>query len=311
MAMHRIIIDTDPGIDDAAAILLAMISPEIEILGMTTVAGNVPLALTTTNALKLCELGGRTDIKVYAGADRPLVRDAATAEHVHGTTGMDGAILPVPTKRAETQHGIDWLVETLLAAEPESITLIVLGPQTNIALALRRAPQIREALREVVIMGGASEQEGGNITPFAEFNIYVDPEAAAEVFDAKLPVTLVSLDVARKVVGTVERLDRLRHNGNAASVALADMLGFYTGRGNGNEPMYDPLTIAWLLQPDFFTSRMAHIAVDTGNIETAGQTRMTFDAAGSTNRVLLDCDAAGFFELLTTRVARIRGKRDV
>ena len=311
MATHRVIIDTDPGIDDAAAILLAMISPEIEILGMTTVAGNVPLALTTINALKLCELGGRTDIKVYAGADRPLVRDAATAEHVHGTTGMDGAILPAPTKRAETQHGIDWLVETLLAAGPKSITLIVLGPQTNIALALRRAPQIREALREVVIMGGASEQEGGNITPFAEFNIYVDPEAAAEVFEAKLPVTLVSLDVARKVVGTVERLDRLRHNGNEASIALADMLGFYTGRGKGNEPMYDPLTIGWLLQPDLFASRMAHIAVDTGKVETAGQTRMTFDTAGSTNRVLLDCDSAGFFELLTTRVARIKGKRDV
>ncbi|MFC5415063.1 nucleoside hydrolase [Dongia soli] len=305
MATHRIIFDTDPGIDDAAAILLAMSSPEIEILGMSTVAGNVPLALTTTNALKLCELGNRTDIKVYPGADRPLKREAATAEHVHGMTGMDGAVLPEPKKRAETQHGIDWLVATLLAAEPKSITLIVLGPQTNIALALRRAPRIREALREVVIMGGASEQEGGNITPYAEFNIYVDPEAAAEVFDAKLPVTLVSLDVARKVVGTVERLDRLRHNGNAASVALADMLGFYTGRGKGNEPMYDPLTIAWLLQPDLFTSRMAQIEVDIGDKETAGQTRMTFDVPGATNRVLVDCKASGFFDLLTTRVARI------
>jgi purine nucleosidase len=302
---HRVIIDTDPGIDDAAAILLAMASPEIEILGMTTVAGNVPLALTTTNALKLCELGGRTDIKVYAGADRPLRRESATAEHVHGTTGMDGAILPEPRKRAETKNGIDWLVETLLAAEPKSITLVVLGPQTNVALALRRAPQIRKALREVVIMGGASEREGGNVTPYAEFNIYVDPEAAAEVFEAKLPITLVTLDVARKVIGRVERLDRLRHNGNAASVALADMLGFYTGRGKGNEPMYDPLTIAWLLQPDLFTSRMAQISVDTGNVETAGQTRMTFDIAGSTNRVLLDCDAGAFFDLLTARVARI------
>ncbi len=306
MVSHRIIIDTDPGIDDAAAILLAMASPEIEILGLTTVAGNVPLAMTTKNALKLCELGGRPDIPVFPGADRPLRRQPETAEHIHGTTGMDGATLPEPGKRPEAKNGVDWLVEALGAAAPNSITLVALAPQTNIALALRRAPEIRRSLREVVIMGGATEAEGGNITPHAEFNIHVDPEAAAEVFAAGLPVTLVSLDVARKVIGTQERLKHLRANGNAPSVALADMLGFYTANGGEtDEPMYDPLTIAWLLQPDLFQGRMAAISVDTTDGERAGQTVIRFDAPGATNRVLMDCDAAGFFDLLTRRVGTL------
>lgn len=304
MTSHRIIIDTDPGIDDAAAILLAMASPEIEILGLVTVAGNVSLATTTKNALKLCELGGRKDIPVYPGSDRPLVRQLETAEHIHGTTGMDGAELPEPQKRAEKISGVDWLINTLLQAEPRSITLVVLGPQTNIALALRHAPDIRRAIRDVIIMGGATQMAGGNVTPHAEFNIFVDPDAAAEVF-AAVPVTLVSLDVARKVIGSEERLTRLRANGNAPSVALADMLGYYTGRGKGNEPMYDPLTIAWLLKPALFGERLASIDVDTGTGDYVGQTRIDFDHPAARHRVLLDCDADGFFNLLTERLLRL------
>jgi purine nucleosidase len=304
MTPHRVIIDTDPGIDDAVAILLAMASPEIEILGLVTVAGNVSLATTTKNALKLCELGGRTDIPVFAGADRPLIRRLETAEHIHGTTGMDGADLPEPKKRAETYSGIDWLINTLLHAEPKSITLVVLGPQTNIALALRHAPEIRAAIREVVVMGGATQAAGGNVTPYAEFNIFVDPDAAAEVFGA-VPVTLVSLDVARKVIGSEKRLARLRANGNAPSVALADMLGFYTGRGKGNEPMYDPLTIAWLLNPALFGERLASIDVDIDSNDRLGQTRIDFDHPAASHRVLLDCDADGFFDLLTERLVKL------
>lgn len=304
MASHRVIIDTDPGIDDAVAILLAMASPEIEILGLVTVAGNVSLATTTKNALKLCELGGRTDIPVFAGADRPLIRHLETAEHIHGTTGMDGADLPEPQKRAETHSGIDWLINILLHAEPKSITLVVLGPQTNIALALRHAPGIRHAIREVVVMGGATQAAGGNVTPYAEFNIFVDPDAAAEVFGA-VPVTLVSLDVARKVIGSEKRLARLRANGNAPSVALADMLGFYTGRGKGNEPMYDPLTIAWLLKPALFGERLASIDVDIDSSDRLGQTRIDFDHPAASHRVLLDCDADGFFDLLTERLVKL------
>jgi purine nucleosidase len=304
MTAHRIIIDTDPGIDDAAAILLAMASPEIEILGLVTVAGNVSLPTVTKNALKLCELGGQLEIPVYAGADRPLSRHLETAEHIHGTTGLDGADLPDPAKTAEPSHGIDWLISTLRAAAARSITLVVLGPQTNIALALRRAPDIRAAIRDVVVMGGATVEAGGNVTPHAEFNIYVDPEAAAEVF-AALPVTLVTLDVARKVIGTEARLERLRANGNAPSTALADMLGFYSGRGKGNEPMYDPLTIAWLLQPDLFRERMAAIRVDTSDGDRAGQTHIDFDHPTAPHRVLLDCNADGFFSLLTERLSKL------
>ena len=304
MASHRVIIDTDPGIDDAVAILLAMASPEIEILGLVTVAGNVSLATTTKNALKLCELGGRPDIPVFAGADRPLIRRLETAEHIHGTTGMDGADLPEPQKRAETHSGIDWLINTLLHAAPKSITLVVLGPQTNIALALRHAPDIRHAIREVVVMGGATQAAGGNVTPYAEFNIFVDPDAASEVFGA-VPVTLVSLDVARKVIGSEKRLARLRANGNAPSVALADMLGFYTGRGKGNEPMYDPLTIAWLLKPALFGERLASIDVDIDSNDRLGQTRIDFDHPAASHRVLLDCDADGFFDLLTERLVKL------
>lgn len=304
MVSHRIIIDTDPGIDDAAAILLAMASPELEILGLVTVAGNVPLSMTTKNALKLCELGGQPKIHVFAGADRPISRQLETAEHIHGTTGMDGVDLPEPSKQAERMNGIDWLVDTLRQAARESVTLVVLGPQTNIALALRRAPEIRAAIREVVVMGGATAISGGNVTPHAEFNIYVDPEAAHEVFTS-LPVTLVTLDVARKVTGTEERLARLRANGNRSSVSLADMLGCYTDRGKGNEPMYDPLTIAWLLKPQLFKERMAAIDVDTGMDDRAGQTHIDFDHAMPRHRILLDCNADGFFDLLIERMAKL------
>ena len=304
MTSHRIIIDTDPGIDDAVAILLAMASPEIEILGLVTVAGNVPLSMTTKNALKLCELGGHPEVPVYAGADRPLLRALETAEHIHGSTGMDGAVLPEPRKQAEATNGIDWLIATLRAAAPRSVTLVVLGPQTNIALALRQAPEIRAAIREVVVMGGATPVAGGNVTPHAEFNIYVDPEAASEVF-AALPSTLVTLDVAHTVTGTAERLGRLRAVGNAPAIALADMLGFYAARGKGNEPMYDPLTIAWLLKPGLFGERLATVTVDTGTGERMGETRIDFAHPTAQHRVLLDCDADGFFDLLTDRLRRL------
>jgi len=304
MTSHRIIIDTDPGIDDAAAILLAMASPEIELLGLVTVAGNVPLSMTTNNALKLCELGGRPYIGVYPGCDHPLTRHLETAEHIHGSTGMDGAVLPEPNKRAEEVNGVDWLVDTLRRSAPDSVTLVVLGPQTNIARALSRAPEIRAAIRDVIVMGGASQNEGGNVTSYAEFNIYVDPEAAAIVF-GEVPVTLVTLDVARRVIGTEARLERLRANGNAPSVALADMLGFYSGRGKGNEPMYDPLTIAWLLQPQLFQYRMAAITVDISTEERAGETVIDFDAEKAPHRVLMDCDADGFFALLTERLSKL------
>ncbi len=180
---HPIIIDTDPGQDDAVAILLALASPELDILGITAVAGNVPLALTEVNARKICELAGRDDVKVYSGAIRPMLRPLVTAEHVHGRTGLDGPVLPEPKMKLEKQHAVDFIVETLMERPAGTVTLCVLGPMTNIGLALVREPRIASRIKRIVAMGGGFF-EGGNVTPTAEFNIYVDPQAARLVFDA-------------------------------------------------------------------------------------------------------------------------------
>ena len=178
---RKIIIDTDPGQDDAVALLVALASPELDIAGITAVAGNVPLELTSKNARIICELAGRTDVPVFAGCSRPLERKLVTAEHVHGKTGLDGPDLPDPKMSLQEQHAVDFIVETL-SKEPEStVTLCVLGPLTNVATALRREPGIADRIQEIVLMGGAYF-EVGNITPTAEFNIYVDPEAAAASF---------------------------------------------------------------------------------------------------------------------------------
>ena len=201
---HRIIIDTDPGQDDAVAILLALASPEIEVLGIVAVAGNVPLPLTADNARKVCELAGRSDIPVFAGCDRPLERRLVTAEHVHGKTGLDGAPLPTPRMPLQDRHGVDFLIEALRAEAPGSVTLVALGPLTNVATALRRAPEIAHRVAGIVVMGGAYF-EVGNITPAAEFNIYVDPEAAAEVFACGAPITVLPLDATHKALVTRER----------------------------------------------------------------------------------------------------------
>jgi purine nucleosidase len=171
---QSIIIDTDPGQDDAVAILLALASPELEILGITVVAGNVPLALTEVNARKICELAGRPEMKVYSGAMRPILRKLVTAEHVHGRTGLDGPVLPEPKMKLEKQHAVDFIVATLMERPAGTVTLCVLGPMTNIGLALAREPRIASRIKRIVAMGGGFF-EGGNVTPTAEFNIYVDP----------------------------------------------------------------------------------------------------------------------------------------
>ncbi len=191
---RRIIIDTDPGIDDAVAILLALASPEIEVLGLVAVAGNLPLAVTERNTRAIVELAGRPEIPVYAGCPRPMGRPLLTAERVHGDTGLGGLALPPPAIAARPEHGVDFLIETLRQAAPGSITLCALGPLTNIAVALVMAPEIAAGIAELVLMGGAARVPG-NVTPAAEFNIHVDPYAAALVFDSGLPITMVPLDV--------------------------------------------------------------------------------------------------------------------
>ncbi len=298
-ARRPIIIDTDPGIDDALAILLAAASPELEIRALTTVAGNVGLPLTTANALKLAELAGRPDLPVHAGAEAPLARPLVTGQ-VHGTTGMDGADLPAPRGKPRPGHAVDVLIDALSRAAPRSMTLAALGPLTNVASALKRAPGIRTALAEIVIMGGATPRIGGNMTPHAEFNIFVDPEAAQIVFAAGLPITLVPLDLSHKVNATPARIERLASIGGKVGRAVAGMLRHYC---QSECHMHDPLTIAWLLRPELFSGRRAAVRVETGGPRD-GQTVFDWREDGDC-LVLLDGKDEELFDLLVERLARL------
>ncbi len=293
-----IIIDTDPGIDDALAILLALASPELDLRALVSVAGNVALELTTRNALKLRELGRRPGLPVYAGCERPIARDLRTGS-VHGTTGMDGADLPAPRGRAESLNGVDWLIETLSSAAPRSQTLLPIGPLTNIATAFQRAPGIAHSLREVVIMGGATPAIGGNVSPHAEFNIHVDPEAADFVFGLGLPVTLVPLDLSYQMLVTMERIARFEAIPGPVGKAVGGMLRFYH---DGDDHLHDPLTVAWLLRPELFSGRRAAIRVETKGARS-GETVFDWREDGGC-RVLLEGDHAGFFDLLIERLGK-------
>jgi purine nucleosidase len=309
---RRIIIDTDPGQDDAVAILLALGSPELEIVGIAAVAGNVPLKLTEKNARKVCELAGRPDIKVFSGAIRPLVRPLVTAEEVHGKTGLNGPDLPAPTMKLQDRYAVDFIVETLMKEESGTITLCALGPLTNIALALIREPRIAPRIKEIVLMGGGFF-EGGNVTPTAEFNIYVDPQAADIVFRAGVPIVMMPLDVTHKALTRADRIQAIRALGNKVGVATAEMLEFFERYdeekyGSDGGPLHDPCVIAYLLKPDLFKGRRCNVTVEIASELTMGMT--VIDWWGVTRReknalVMRDIDADGFFALLTERLGRL------
>ncbi len=274
--MRKIIIDTDPGQDDAVAILLALASPELHLLGITCVAGNVPLALTAKNARKVCELAGRPDIPVYAGCVKPLSEQLVTAEHVHGKTGLDGPPLPEPVMPVQDPHAVDFLVETLRAEEPGSVTLCPIGPLTNIAMALQSAPDIADRVARIVLMGGAYF-EVGNITPAAEFNIYVDPQAADIVFKSGIPITVLPLDVTHKALVTRARNDAFRAIGPRIGAQLAGWTEFFERfdkekYGSEGAPLHDPCVIAWLLWPDLFSGREINVEIETESPLTRGMT---------------------------------------
>ena len=310
-AQQKIIIDTDPGQDDAVAILLALASPELDILGITAVAGNVPLKLTEKNARKICELAGKRETRVFAGASRPLMRQLVTAEEVHGKTGLDGPDLPEPTMPLESQHAVDFIVETLMREEPGSVTLCPLGPLTNIALALIREPRIASRIGRIVLMGGGFF-EGGNVTPAAEFNIYVDPHAADVVFRSGAPIVMMPLDVTHKVLTRAGRVAAIRALGSKVGVATAQMLEFFERfdeekYGSDGGPLHDPCVIAWLLKPELFRGRECNVVVETGSELTMGMT--VIDWWGVTKRqknatVMRDVDDEGFFALLVDRLGR-------
>lgn len=305
---RKIIIDTDPGQDDAVGILLALASPEVEVLALTTVAGNVPLDLTSRNARIVCEIAGRPDIPVHAGCDAPLSRPLVTAEHVHGKSGLDGIALFQPASALAPGHAVDAIID-ILRREPEgSVTLIAMGPLTNLATAFRRAPDIVPRLREIVLMGGAYF-EVGNITPAAEFNIYVDPEAAQIVFAAGAPLTVLPLDVTHKALTSRDWIEQMRASGpvGRAVAGWTDFFERYDREKYGAEgaPLHDPCTIAWLIQPDLFAGRHVNVEIETQGTFTTGMTvadwwRVTGRPANAL--FLRNVDRDGLFTLLGQRI---------
>jgi len=310
---RRIIIDTDPGIDDAVALLLALAAPEeLDVLGIVTVAGNLPLRLTERNARRICELAGRADMPVYAGCARPILRPLATAERIHGETPRDRLLLPEPTMALRPQHGVDFLIDTLRGEEAGTITLCALGPLTNIAMALVKAPEVTERIGELVVMGGACF-ELGNVTPAAEFNIHVDPHAAAIVLDSGIPITMIPLDVTHQVLTTPKRLIALRALGNRCGSAVAALLAAFERKrranyGSRGRALHDPCVIAYLLRPALYGGREANVAIETQSPLTLGMT--VVDWWGVTGRkpnarVMNTVDANGFYDLFTERLARL------
>ena len=309
---RKIIIDTDPGQDDAVAILLALASPELEVLALVAVAGNVRVTQNAYNALQILEVAGRPDVPVYIGCERPMRHPLVTAEYVHGATGLDGPTLPAQQIAPQRAHGVDYIIEKLLANDSYTVTLCCLGPLTNIGMAMVKEPAIVSRIAEIVLMGGGCF-EGGNVTPAAEFNIYVDPEAADLVFRSGVPITQVPLDVSHSMLTTQPRIDAFRALGNRSGVVTAEMLEFFERfdeqkYGWEGGPLHDPCVIAYLLKPELFHGRHINVAIETQSELTRGMT--VADYWGVTGRVrnvnyLRSGDPDGFYALLTERIARL------
>ncbi len=303
-----LIIDCDPGQDDAIALMLAMASPgELDLLGISAVAGNVPLVLTEANARAIRDVAGRSEVPVYAGCPRPMIKPLETAEYVHGKSGIDGANLPQPSRSAEESHAVDWLIDVLRNAEAP-ITVATLGPLTNIAMAIIMAPEIIDNISELVLMGGALSL--GNITPAAEFNIYSDPHAAHVVFEAGLKLTMIGLDVTHQARATPERLEAIRAIGNPAANSVAGMLDFYGAQyietfGEG-APLHDPCVIAYILQPELFSGQDMRVDIEMDSPLTAGSTVCDLhDRSGrpANAHVVEKIDSVRFFDLVQERLA--------
>lgn len=301
--MKRVIIDTDPGHDDALAILLALSSPELKVEAITTVAGNQTVDKTTANALKILTVAGRADIPVAAGMSRPLIRRLRVATS-HGETGLDGPDLPEPAFEPVAQHAVDLIIETLNKSS-EKITLIPIGPLTNIAMVLIKEPAIKEKIERIVLMGGALGE--GNTTPVAEFNIYVDPDAAQIVFHSGVPVTMVGLNVTHKAIVTHEEFKRIVAMGRPpVSTIIGDILSFYTRYyddfyGFGGAPIHDACAVAEVICPGIIEQKLMYVDVETQSELTRGQT--VCDVWGLMGRpanvsVGVDIDVPRFKELL-------------
>ncbi len=308
--MIPVLIDCDPGQDDAIALLLALASPELELLGVTTVAGNQTLDKVTANAIRVLELAGRGDVPVAAGADRPLVRDLVVAADAHGETGLDGPALPPPRARPVAQHAAEFLAERILASD-RPVTLVPVGPLTNVALLVAEHPEAAAKLDRIVLMGGAIAE--GNQTPSAEFNIWVDPEAAARVFASGIDLTMVGLDVTNRAVLTAEHADRLRGQGPVGA-AVAAMLDFYGGYyeeayDHGGCPVHDALAVAHVARPGLLRTLDRHVEVEVGGGLCRGRTvvdmRRRTVLPEPNAKVAVDVDVPAFVELLLERLSQL------
>jgi purine nucleosidase len=304
--VRAVIIDGDPGVDDAVALLLAFAAPELEVLAVTTVAGNVDAARTARNARIIREIAGREDTPVHAGATRPLLREPVAADHFHGPEGLGDLPIGEPAGPLAGAHAVQALIAAVMARPAGSIALACMGPLTNLALAMRLEPALAARLGPVVVMGGAA-REGGNITPAAEYNIFADPHAAAIVFDSGVPVTVLGLDATHQVRATAERINALATLRTRAAETAARLMRFSSQlEGQPDRlgaPLHDPCTVAWLLRPELFDDRPCRVAVETASPLTLGATVPDFGADGP-HRWVSAVDAEGVFELLSAHLGR-------
>ncbi|MGY2337895.1 nucleoside hydrolase [Pseudomonas sp. SDO5532_S415] len=309
-----LIIDTDPGADDVVALLFALASPqELNIRALTTVAGNVRLDKTSRNARLAREWAGREEVPVYAGAKKPMMRKPIYAENIHGKEGLSGITVHEPKKGLAEGNAIEYLIDTLMAAEPHSITLAMLGPQTNLALALIQEPEIVRGIKEVVIMGGA-HFNGGNITPVAEFNLFADPQAAEVVLKSGVKLTYLPLDLTHKILTSDARLQQIAALNNNASKLVVSILNEYIKAdmehyGIPGGPVHDATVIAYLLKPQLFSGREVNVVVDSDEGPSFGQTIVDWHDGlkAPKNAFWVESgDAQGFFDLLTERLARLK-----
>lgn len=306
---QALIIDCDPGVDDTVGLLLALAAPRLVVLAITTVGGNVPVVKTSRNARIVRQAAGREDVPVFAGAARPLVREPAGAGEFHGAEGLGDVVITEPDAPLAEGDAVAAIIDLVRARPKGSVAVAVMGPMTNLALALRQAPDLSGRLGPVVVMGGA-RSEGGNITASAEFNIWADPDAAAEVFASGVRVIAFGLDATHQVRATEDRIARIEATGGEAAALAASTLRFsqrierrivgWPISGEQGAPLHDPCTVAWLMRPDLFTLKPCRIEVETVSDLTRGHTAVEFrvDAGTAPHLWAVAADGEGVFDLI-------------
>lgn len=302
MEKRKIILDCDPGHDDAVAIMLAAKHPAIDLLGITVVAGNQTLEKTQRNAVNVVEHLG-LEVPVYAGCGRPIVREKVIAGDIHGETGLDGPVFAPQSREVEKEHAVNYMIRTLMASDGD-ITVVTTGPMTNLAMAMRMEPEILSKIKQIVLMGGA--YTNGNVTPAAEFNIFADADAAHICFSSGVPVVMVGLDVTRKVLCYPSVVERMSHIGNSASQLFVDLMGHFCKTqkeifGWDGGPLHDPLTIAYLIDPGILTLKPMHSEIEHRSLQSYGRTNCDYFGymkKEPTAEIAIDVDVEKFWDLI-------------